>query len=78
MKSVQDMDSPRTKGNREMTSSGGSITRHWTDEQKIKHYVALCEFWISVREYSKCEYWRKRAVHVLSMLHVEMWKLDTD
>ncbi len=60
-----------------MTSSGGSITRHWTAEQKIKHYIALCDFWQSVRDNSKSDYWRKRANHVLAMIHVEMWKLDT-
>jgi len=78
MKSAQDMDFLRTKGNREMTSSGGSITRHMSDAQKIKHYIALCDFWQSVRDNSKCEYWIKRAGHVLSMLDVEMWKLDTN
>lgn len=77
MKLGQDMDSLRIKGNSEMTSSGGSITRHMTPTQKVNHYLVLSDFWISVRDNSKCKYWVRIAILTLSMINLEILKIPT-
>ena len=60
-----------------MTSSGGSITRHWTPTQKVTHYLVLSDFWISVRDNSKCKYWVRIAKLTLSMIKREILKITT-
>lgn len=58
-----------------MTSSGGSIMRHMTPTQKVTHYLALSDFWISVKDNSKCKYWVRRAILALSMINLEVLKI---